>query len=179
MNRKMLVAIVVMGAVAVASAVLPLALAQAGQGAGHSEHMSGMHTQPAKTDVLSLESIHSEYVPMVLMSIDKARKALETGDRRMVLAELDKAQQTLETIHAALGKHVKPQFVNNLCPIMGSPINPATVTKNLIRDYKGQKVAFCCAGCPATWDKLTDAQKQVKLAAAKSDPSQLYPSHKH
>jgi hypothetical protein len=54
---------------------------------------------------------------------------------------------------------------------MGSPINPEKVTKNLIRDYKGQKVAFCCAGCPATWDKLTGAQKQGKLARAKSDPS--------
>ncbi|MHC4166297.1 MAG: hypothetical protein ACYSWQ_05015 [Planctomycetota bacterium] len=177
MNKKMLATVVVIGAIAVAGAILPHALAQAGHATGHSGHMGGM--QPAKAEVLSLENIHSKHVPTVAMSIDKAKKALASGDRRTVLAELNKAQQMLATIHAALGKHVRPQFANNLCPIMGSPINPARVTKNLIRDYKGQKIAFCCAGCPATWDKFTDAQKQVKLAKAKSDPSRLYPSHKH
>jgi hypothetical protein len=177
MNRKMLATVVVIGVVAVAGAVLPHALAQAGHGTGHSGHMGGM--QPAKAQVLSLENIHSKHVPMVVMSIDRAKKALESGDRRAVLAELNKAQQMLVTIHTALGKHVKPQFANNLCPIMGAPINAARVTKNLIRDYKGQKVAFCCAGCPAAWDKFTDAQKQVKLAKAKSVPSQMHSGHNH
>jgi hypothetical protein len=85
----------------------------------------------------------------------------------------------LVTIYGAVGKHVKPQFVNNHCPIMGSPINPAKVTKNLVRDYMGQKVAFCCAGCPSTWDKLPNAQKQAKLAKAKPDLSQMRIEHKH
>jgi hypothetical protein len=177
MNRKMLVTVVVIGAVAVAGAILPRAFAQAGHGTDHSGHMGGM--QPVKAGVLSLENIHSKHVPMVATSIDKAKKALESGDRRTALAELNKAQQMLKTIHTALGKHVKPQFANNLCPIMGAPINPAKVTKNLIREYKGQKVAFCCAGCPATWDKFTDAQKQVKLAKAKSRPSQMHSGHSH
>jgi hypothetical protein len=48
---------------------------------------------------------------------------------------------------------------------MGSPINPDNVAKNLIRDYKGQKVAFCCGGCPSVWDKLTDVEKESKLVA--------------
>ncbi len=158
----------VIGAVAVAGAILPRAFAQAGHGTGHSGHMDGMNMkQPAMAAVLSLESIHAKHVPMVVMSIDKAKKALASGDKRTVLAELDKAQQMLMTIHAALGKHVKPQFANSLCPIMGSPINPDKVTRNLIRDYQGKKVAFCCAGCPAAWDKFTAAQKQTKLAKAK------------
>jgi hypothetical protein len=135
--------------------------------------------EPAKVEVLSLENIHSKHIPMALMSIDKAKKALESGDRRTVLAELNKAQEMLVSIHGALGKHVKPQFVNNLCPIMGSPINPEKVTKNLIRDYQGHKVAFCCAGCPATWDKLTNTQKHAKLAKAKSEPSQTHSGHSH
>jgi hypothetical protein len=177
MNRKMLATVVVIVAVAVAGAILPHALAQAGHGTGHSGHMGGM--QPAKAEVLSIENIHSKHVPMVAASSETAKKALESGDRRTVLAELNKAQQMLATIHAALGKHVKPQFANNLCPIMGSPINPAKVTKNLIRDYKGQKVAFCCAGCPATWDKLTDAEKNIKLAKAKPTLQKIWTCSMH
>ena len=34
-------------------------------------------------------------------------------------------------------------------------------------DYKGRKVAFCCAGCPSTWDKLSDPQKQAKVPGVK------------
>lgn len=56
--------------------------------------------------------------------------------------------------------------VNSKCPIMGGKIDPAKVPADLTREYKGQKVGFCCAGCPATWDKLTDAEKDAKLAAA-------------
>ncbi len=59
-------------------------------------------------------------------------------------------------------------LVNSRCPIMGSAIKPESVTANLTRDYKGQKIGFCCAGCPSAWDKLTDAQKQAKLSAVKS-----------
>ena len=70
------------------------------------------------------------------------------------------------------------------------PIDPAKVSSKLTRMYKGQKVAFCCAGCPATWDKLTDADKQTKLtkvAAAKeykpkhqkTKPEDSHKGHKH
>ncbi len=128
---------------------------------------SNPEKRPVKAETLSLDMIHSRELPIAILSIDKAAKAVESGDKKTVLAELDKALNTLITIYGALGKHVKPQFANNRCPIMGSPINPEKVTKNLIGDYKGQKVAFCCAGCPSTWDKLTDAQKQAKLPKVK------------
>ncbi len=58
-------------------------------------------------------------------------------------------------------------FANTKCPIMGTKIDPAKVTPELTRVHKGQKVAFCCGSCPAAWDKLTDAEKDSKLAAAK------------
>ena len=61
----------------------------------------------------------------------------------------------------------KVEFVNSKCPIMGKPIDPATVPANLVKDFAGQKVAFCCAGCPAAWDKLSDVEKIAKLAEAK------------
>jgi hypothetical protein len=57
-------------------------------------------------------------------------------------------------------------YANTACPIMGSAIDPAKVTEALTRTYKGQKIAFCCNGCPALWDKLDDAQKDAKLKAA-------------
>ena len=57
--------------------------------------------------------------------------------------------------------------VNDRCPIMGGKIDPANVPDALTRQFKGQKVGFCCGGCPAAWDKLTDAQKEAKLDKVK------------
>ena len=51
---------------------------------------------------------------------------------------------------SAKAKEGQGEFANVSCPIMSSPINPDKVAKNLIRDYKGQKVAFCCGGCPGS-----------------------------
>ncbi len=128
---------------------------------------SNLEKKPVRVETLSLDMIRSRELPIAILSIDKAAKAVESGDNKTALAELNKAQKMLIAIYGALGKHVKPQFANNRCPIMGSPINPNRISKNLIRDYKGQKVAFCCAGCPSAWDKLTDAQKQAKLPKVK------------
>jgi hypothetical protein len=61
-------------------------------------------------------------------------------------------------------------FVNDKCPIQGEAIDPAKVTPDLVREYKGQKVAFCCGMCPPQWDKLTDAEKDAKLAKAMKKP---------
>ena len=56
--------------------------------------------------------------------------------------------------------------VNATCPIMNSDIDSNNVPAELTRTFKGQTVGFCCAGCPAAWDKLTDENKQAKLDAA-------------
>lgn len=58
-------------------------------------------------------------------------------------------------------------IVNVTCPIMGSRIDPANVPAVLTRTFKGQKIGFCCAGCPTAWDKLSDEEKVAKLAIAK------------
>jgi hypothetical protein len=42
----------------------------------------------------------------------------------------------------------------------------------LTRDFNGQKVGFCCDGCPPAWDKLTDEQKTAKLASAIAKPAE-------
>ena len=53
-------------------------------------------------------------------------------------------------------------IVNSICPILGGKVDP-NAPAELTRMYKGHKVGFCCGGCPAEWDKLTDAQKDAKL----------------
>jgi hypothetical protein len=56
--------------------------------------------------------------------------------------------------------------VNDHCPMTGNKIDPAKVPPELTRQYKGQTIGFCCAMCPPKWDKLTDADKDKKLAEA-------------
>jgi len=58
------------------------------------------------------------------------------------------------------------KVVNARCPIMGSKLDREKVPASLTRTYKGQKVGFCCGGCPKKWDALTDEQRDAKLKAA-------------
>jgi hypothetical protein len=52
--------------------------------------------------------------------------------------------------------------VNQTCVMMPEdPVDPA-----IVREYKGQRVGFCCTGCIPRWDRLTEAQKDAKLARA-------------
>ncbi len=60
---------------------------------------------------------------------------------------------------------VTGEFLNSLCPIMGSKIDPAKVPPDLVRRFKGKKVAFCCAGCPVAWDKLSHEERRAARAA--------------
>jgi hypothetical protein len=73
-------------------------------------------------------------------------------------------------VSAADSPTTKPAspYVNVKCPIMKGDIDPAKVTDATTRVFNGQKVAFCCAGCPAQWDKLSDKEKQAKLDAVKA-----------
>ena len=56
--------------------------------------------------------------------------------------------------------------VNSKCPMMGNKFNSAKVAPELVREFGGKKVGFCCAGCPEKWDKLSDIEKTAKLATA-------------
>jgi len=61
----------------------------------------------------------------------------------------------------------KVAVVNGTCPITGGALGQDGVVARLTRDYKGQKIGFCCDGCPESWDKLTDAEKNAALGKAK------------
>ena len=52
--------------------------------------------------------------------------------------------------------------VNTFCPIMGGEVQPDGGSAN----WNGTTVAFCCEGCAPKWEKLSEADKSAKLAAA-------------
>jgi len=163
MSKTRLITIVgIISIAAIVAVSVPLVPAKAEDGNGNHDKMDMKEHMEVKP--LTLEKIHSGHLPMVSQSIDNAIKALESDKKETALAELNKAKHLITGINEAIGKLVKPNFANVRCPIMNSPINPEKVTKDLIREYKGQKIAFCCGGCPAAWDKLTDAEKTAKLA---------------
>ncbi len=102
---------------------------------------------------------------------DAALKAL-AGARKALRPMVRRSEAALATVEPAQGKahkdhEHKARYVNSSCPIMGSPIQPASVKPHLVRQYKGQAVAFCCGGCPDRWDKLSAEQKAAKLSKAK------------
>lgn len=51
-------------------------------------------------------------------------------------------------------------FVNARCPMRPDCTNPLSTST----DYKSQNVGFCCAGCVGQWNKLTDEQRDERLA---------------
>ena len=138
------------------------------------------HTKPTATSASSFESgmvrsenltfeeIYSREFPTAIISLGEALKALQSGDRETEMAELVKGIDKLLIVYKALGTQMSPQFANSLsCPMMGSPIDINVLKESLTRDYKGRKVAFCCAGCPSAWDKLSDPQKQARVPGVK------------
>jgi hypothetical protein len=181
MSKTTLAAIIGIASIIAAVAInLPPAPANAQM--AHEDH-SPMHAmapdKDAKTPPSAPEGIYARHLPMVSASIDNAIKALSTNDKKTALAELNKAKAMLAMIETQVAKLTKPKFANTRCPIMGSPIDPDKVSDDLTRDFKGQKIAFCCKGCPSQWDSLTDTQKADKLASAQPAPQQLWTCPMH
>jgi len=102
-----------------------------------------------------------------LKAIDAAAEAVKAGKKDEALARLAEARKTVSEMHAGLAAHAKPVkgiAANVRCPIMGGKLNWPKITAKLTREYNGKTVGFCCGGCPARWDKLTDKQKDAALA---------------
>ena len=59
----------------------------------------------------------------------------------------------------------KVATVNDKCPMMGGKVPKAAVSPALVREFKGQKIGFCCSGCLDPWDILSEIEKAAKLAA--------------
>ena len=55
-----------------------------------------------------------------------------------------------------------PAAVNTKCPVTGKSVDTTIATT----DFRGNTVGFCCSRCIATWNGLTEADRQAKLTAA-------------
>ena len=62
----------------------------------------------------------------------------------------------------AAGNHPGKVAVNTVCPVMPTDAADETVTV----DYKGKKIAFCCAGCVKKFNAMDEKGKDAILAKA-------------
>jgi hypothetical protein len=60
--------------------------------------------------------------------------------------------------HSAAGTST----LNATCPYSGEAVDPAVTST-----FAGQRVAFCCKGCKATFESSNDAEKRRMLAKAR------------
>ena len=84
--------------------------------------------------------------------------AMSVGSQ-MLLAQGDNGHKVMKQ------EQGKKEVVNSHCPIMGTEIDAENVSADLTRDFKQLKVGFCCTGCLAKWDNLSDGDKTEKLEA--------------
>ncbi len=124
--------------------------------------------QPAKE---SVPTIDAKRLAAIQEAVARAIGHLEAGHQQEALTELKLVQNSLALLRQAIERSAAPAYVNDRCPIMGTPIDPTKVTAALTRVHEGQKVAFCCAGCPQTWDQLGNPQKATKLASVMAQPA--------
>jgi len=129
------------------------------------------HKHGHDKQMATLAADEAESLKTALKHLDAAKAALDKGEAKLALAELAKARGLVATTHGVLAAHTpKPKadkpFANTKCPIMGSKIEPADVPEELTRMHDGKKVAFCCGGCPAAWDKLSEEKKTEALRKA-------------
>ena len=54
-------------------------------------------------------------------------------------------------------------MINDSCPMMADHPAKDTVTVS----YEGSTIGFCCEGCVAGWNDLSDAEKAEKVAMMK------------
>jgi len=50
--------------------------------------------------------------------------------------------------------------INDRCPIAGQPVDLAADTA----EWQGGTVGFCCNGCAARWDDMSDDERAARIA---------------
>jgi hypothetical protein len=135
-------------------------------------------TKPAKENT-SLQTIYAQRLPALQETVKRAIQHLEAGHHQEALNEMRQIQSALVALHQALGQQVGPRFLNDRCPIRGARIDLDKVPAALTRVYGQGQVAFCCAGCPDQWDRLTDAQKVAQLKQVARQPQSTHQGTQH
>ncbi len=142
--------------------------------AQHQHGVAKPATAPARCDMKG-------GMDSAIKTIDQAIAAVENGHKDAALAALKQAKATLQECqeHCLAQAGGAGSYANTNCPTMGGKIDPAKVTPALTRTFNGKTIAFCCGGCPGAWDKLSDQEKQAKLAKVTPASSQPAPSAGH
>lgn len=80
-----------------------------------------------------------------------------------LLESYEPSEKSDDSQQASAEEESESGVINSNCPIMGSKIDPDNVPEKLTREFEGEKIGFCCAGCPKQWDNLSDQEKRAKL----------------
>lgn len=168
--------------------VAPFAVAQDGE---HHPGMKMGGGEGMSCPMCSMTMKEAANLAEVRDLLEEAKGAAEAAGADAAVKKIDAALEKIaarhQAIHAMMKKHVakahdgkmpagmhcplcsqtkasgSAKVVNETCPMTGKKLDPANVPSDLIREFQGQKVGFCCGGCPGKWDKLTDAEKEAKL----------------
>ena len=62
-------------------------------------------------------------------------------------------------------KNEAPRVLNTKCPMMGEAVDP----EGPMSDWHGNKVAYCCDGCQAKFEALSDEDQTTKLKDVGAD----------
>lgn len=150
-------------------------------------------TQPGPMSEMC--KMHMDMMTKLKDTLAQAKQAVQAGNTEQASQKIDQAQQLIDKQHAAMHERMQGRMgrmmsrmgdgggmkcpmcgqamgpagedkvANSQCPMDGSKIDPSKMTKGSTRDYKGEKLGFCCAGCANQWDQLSDAQKKDKMDA--------------
>ncbi len=120
---------------------------------------------------------------MISVALAAAKGSAFSGDARSAAIKIGLAQQQLDSMRAtrtdkcsqcASNTNTKPKaprktgpakVVNSRCPMSENDFDPTKIEDSHIRHFYSRKVGFCSTYCAANWDKLTAAQRKVKLKA--------------
>jgi hypothetical protein len=103
----------------------------------------------------------AKHLQDALAKLSAAEDAVKSGNTTAAHNAIKDARKLVLAVHET----VRPAVANKKCPIMGGKVKTDAVPANLYRMHQGKGVAFCCAGCPAAWDKLSADNKSKKLQA--------------
>lgn len=159
-------------------------------------------TRPAG-QMAEMCKMHMDTMAKLKDTLAQAKQSVLAGKTEQAAQQIDQAQQFIEKQHAAMHEKMQGrmgrgmggmagggmkcpvcgemmgasgQVSNSECPMDEAKIDPSKMTAAATRDYKGEKIGFCCPGCASQWDQISDAQKQSKIdalaAKEESEPMQ-------
>lgn len=183
--------VMAVGVVVAGLLLAPFAVAQDGE---HHPGMKMGGDEGMSCSVCEMRMKEAANLAEIRGLLEEAKGAAEEAGADTAVKKIDAALAKIEArhqaMHAAMKKHMAEahegkmpagmkcplcmkskdsdtaKVVNESCPMTGEKIDPANVPDNLIREFHGKKVGFCCGGCPGKWDKLSDEEKEAKLKKA-------------